>query len=292
MIMEFKKSRLAYFVLFLTLSAFVLLLFIPRVTIVNGIKEYVSFLPNGPVIQTTFIRWIVIIFALFIAHIAASTFATSLGNKEFQKIAAVLLNQCNSTEFLKNTELLLKKTGRQVNLVKYLILGKGYLAEGKFDEVLKISEIAVEEAKVDWITHEMRLNLCGIYQNICIAHVEKNDNQKAISTYSKLKAISADTVGNPNIYVLTDALSLATRDYIAIFAKDGFDDTAAMENHCENATSEYEKVIFSYALARMYARLGKMKEAMNKYRYVAKNGNTFACVQIAKQFLESNKIVK
>lgn len=286
MIMEFKKSRIVYWTLLVIVGLLLMFLLIPRSTMVNGVKEYSSLIPGGFVIQSSFIRWLLILFGLFLSHVVASAFASSIGNKEFQKIAVLLLEDCNTTAFFNHAQPLHKKGGRQANLVKSLLLGKGFIAEGKFDEAIKISEMGVEESHVDWITNEMRLSLCGVYQNLCISYVEKGDHDKAISTYSKLKAVSEATVKNPNIYGLTSVMTLATRDYVAIFAKKGYKDTKAIEEHCEAASSKYERVIFTFALARMYESFKKGEKALEKYKYVAEMGNTFDCVIKANRYIE------
>lgn len=289
MVMEFKKSKAAYFVVLFVACALVLLLLVPKVTLANGVKEYSSMLPSGLVIQSPLIRWVVIILGLFIAQMVASTAASSVGNKEFQKLASVLMNECNTTKFFERSAPLFKKSSRQAMLVKDLLLSKAYLAEGKYDRVFELCQKAIEESTVDWITQEMRLSVCGVYATMCMASVETGDSFAAVKTYSKLKATTDATVGNRAVFIAAETICLSTRDYIAIFAKEGYSDTAAIEKHIESAVNEYDRVLFHYALARLQERLGNEELSALSYNYVAKNGNTFACTAAAHNYLAQHQ---
>lgn len=285
MIMEFRKSKIAYFVLLLLASALILVLLIPLTRVVNGERTLFPILPHGPVVTDPLLRWIGVIVGLFAAQMVASAGAVSLGNKEFQKLAAVLLSRCDSDTFFEKSAPLLKKGSRQSALVKNYILGKGYVARGEFEKAIALCSESEREGKVDWITHDMRISLCGAYANACIAYVETGDPAAAVKLYSRIKATAEATVGNKDAFAAADYIRMITRDYIAVFAKEGFSDTAALEQDIEKASSEYDRVLLHDALARMQERLGNDEEAGRNYRYVAENGNTFACAKRARERL-------
>jgi|GEM_PF-4371646 len=285
MIMEFRKSKIAYFILLIFTCAVILVLFLPRVQIVNGEEVLTPILPHGPVVQNPVMRWIGIIVGLFAAQMVASAGAASLGNKEFQKLASKLLNACDSEAFFADAAPLSQKGNRQSTLVKNYMLGKGYIATGEFEKAIELFEETEREAAVDWITHDMRISLCGAYANACIAYAETNQPEAAVRLYSKLRATADATVGNKDAFAAADYIRMMTRDYVAIFAKEGFSDTDAIEQDIDKASSEYDRVLLHYALARLQERLGNRERAERSYRYVAENGNTFACVQAAREHL-------
>lgn len=286
MVLEFKKSKIAYFVMLIITSALILLLFIPHITVIDGVKQYAPLIPGGFTIQNPVTRWIGIILGLVLAQMVSSAVAASLGNREFQKLAYVLLHSCDSARFFERAEPLYKKGSRQAAIIKYVLLGKGMVAEGKFEKVPELTQKAEEEANVDWLSHDMRISLCGAYANLCIASVEMGDNQTAIKTYSKLKATAEATVGNKNAYEAAQKISHSTREYVALFAKSGFNDTKLIESIIEDADTEYDRILYHYALARMQEELGNHEAAQSSYRYVVENGNTFACVTAAIQQLQ------
>lgn len=290
MIMEFKKSKILYFVLLAITCALVLVLLIPRASTVNGQVVYTSLISGGRAVESVILRWVFILLGLFMAQMVSSAVASSIGNKEFQKIASELLKNCDTEAFFHKAEPLFKKGSRQTDLVKYYLVGKGYIARGEYEKAIALLDAAQEQANVDWITHDMRVSLCGVYSNACIGYVEIGDNDAAVKLYSRLKAVADATVNNRDAYAAADAMRLATRDYIAVFAKEGFDDTAALEQHIEKAKTEYERVIYHYALARLNERLDRQQEANRSYRYVAVNGNTFACAAAAKARLKERGV--
>ncbi len=290
MIMEFKKSKILYFVLLAITCALVLVLLIPRATMVDGQVVYTSLISGGRAIQSVILRWVFILIGLFMAQMVSSAVASSVGNKEFQKIASQLLQKCDTEAFFAQAAPLLKKGNRQTDLVKHYLIGKGYIAQGEFEKAIALLEPAQEQANVDWITHDMRVSLCGVYANACIGYAETGDSDSAVKLYSKLKAVADATVNNRDAFAAADAMRLQTRDYVAVFAKAGYEDTAAFEQHIEQAKTEYERVIFHYALARLCECLNKDEQANRSYRYVAVNGNTFACASKAKARLKERGV--
>lgn len=286
MVLEFKKSRIVYFVLLIITSALIIALFVPLTSMVNGVKQFTPIIPGAFTIQNPVTRWIGIILGLLLAQMVSSAVAASLGNKEFQKLAYILLSDCDSTRFFDQAAPLYKNGSRQTAILKSMLLGKGFVAEGKFDMVGELSNKAEEESKVDWLTHDMRISLCGAYANLCIASVETGDNQTAIKTYSKLKAVSEAAVNNKIAYQITQKICLSTREYVAIFAKADFNDAEKIEQIIEDADTEYDRVLYHFALARMQEKLGNQEAAQSSYKYVVENGNTFACVAAAKQHLQ------
>ncbi|HWR22304.1 MAG TPA: hypothetical protein VN366_02405 [Feifaniaceae bacterium] len=290
MIMEFKKSKIIYFILLAVTCALILALLIPRASTVDGRLTYTSLISGGRPVESVILRWIFILFGLFLAQMVSSAAASSIGNKEFQKIASRLLKDCDAEAFFRDAGPLFKKGSRQTDLVKYYLIGKGYIAQGEYGKAVALLDAAQGQADVEWITHDMRVSLCGVYSNACIGYAETGDNDAAVRLYSRLKAVADATVNNRDAYAAADEMRLATRDYIAVFAKEGFDDTAALRQHIEKARTEYERVIYHYALARLCERVGQQKEADRSYRYVAANGNTFACAAAAKARLRERGI--
>lgn len=290
MIMEFQKSKITYFVLLAITCALMIALLIPRVATVDGELVYVSLITGNRAVQSVVLRWVLIIAGLFMAQMVSSAVASSIGNKEFQKLASTLLQRCDSEAFFLQAGPLFQKGSRQSAVVKDYLVGKGYVARGEYEKAVALWEKAQEEANVEWITQDMRVSLCGVCANACISYAELAQPEAAVKLYSKLKALADATVNNRDAFASANALRNMTRDYIAVFAKENFDDTAALEQHIEQAKSEYDRVILHYALARFCERLNLQEKANKSYRYVAVNGNTFACAAAAAKRLKERGI--
>ncbi len=287
MIMEFQKSKRVYFVLLAITCLLVIVLFIPRIATIAGEPVYVSLLTGNRAVQSVALRWILTLLGLFLAQMVSSAIASSVGNREFQKIAAVLLQRCDSTAFFLQAGPLFQTGSRQAAVVKDYLIGKGYLATGAYEQAVALWEKAREEADVEWITHDMRVSLCGVCANACIGYVEAGQYDAAVKLYSRLKALADAAVNHREAFASAERLCLATRAYIAAFAKEGYNDTAAIGEHIEQAKNEYDRVLLHYALARLCERLNLWEEAERSYRYVAANGNTFVWAAAAKERLQA-----
>lgn len=261
MITEFKKSLFQYVMIFFTLTVLVFALILPA----NA--------PAGDLTPIT--KLILSIFALFIAHTIAAVFASKTGNKEFQYLGHILMEECNVGLFYTLADPLYKKGSRQSNLAKYLLLGSASLAKGDFKTPLVLLESAKEDANVDWIHDDMRLNMCGIYKNVCIAMVETGAYDQAIQFYSHLKKHGELIKRNAQMKEMASEITRTTRDYIAVFAKESFEEVDYLEKAFESAATLYEKLFLAHLLQRHFDRKGDENSSSYYKQFIRDQQNDF-----------------
>lgn len=239
MITEFKKSLFQYLTVFIFLTVALVGIILPTSSPLGFLSPISKFL--------------LITLSLFVAHTLAAVISTKTGNKEFDRIANTLMVECNLDEFFKEATPLFKKGSKQSNLVKSILLGNAYLAKGDYQEVLNILDKSLQDSNVDWITEEMKLNLCHIYRNACIALVETEKYKEAINQYDKLSDL-AFTINKSAVYKEeSESVKLFTRDYIGVFTKPSMN-VNDLEERFTKETSKYTKLLISHLLIRHFLK--------------------------------------
>lgn len=256
MISEFKKSLTQYLIVLIFLSAAFVGIILPTSSPLGFLSPITKFL--------------LLTLSLFIAHTLAAIISTKTGNKEFDRIANILMSDCNLDEFFIASTSLMKRGSKQSNLVKSILLGNAYLAKGDYTEVLQILDRSLQDSNVDWITEEMKLNLCHIYRNSCIALVETKKYKEAINMYTTLSDL-AFTINKSAVYKEeSEIVKLFTRDYIGVFTKPSMD-ISLLEETFNNESSRYMKLLISHLLVR-YFQKNKNNPKKNIYNsYIIEN---------------------
>ncbi len=256
MISEFKKSLAQYLIVLIFLSAVFVVIIIPTTSPLGFLSPITKFL--------------LLTLSLFVAHTLAAVISTKTGNKEFQRIASILMTDCDVNQFFAESTPLLKKGSRQSNLAKYILLSNAYLAKGDYSEVMQILEKAIQDSNVDWITEEMKHNMCHIYRNACIASVEMDQSKQAINLYSKLSDLSLTINNSANFKQDSESVKLFTRDYIGVFTKPSMD-VSQLEETFSSSSSNYYKLMLAHILTR-YFQKNKNNAKKNFYNdYILEN---------------------
>ncbi|QSX09249.1 hypothetical protein J0B03_04080 [Alkalibacter rhizosphaerae] len=261
MITEFKKSLFQYVMILFALTILVFALIIPESAPAGGL--------------TPITKLILSVFALLIAHTIAAIFATKTGNKEFQYLGRILMEECNAGRFYSMADPLYRKGSRQSNLAKYLLLGNAALAVGDFQKPLKLLESGISDSNVDWISDEMRLNMCGIFKNACIAMIEQGSPEEAIKSYSHLKKHADLIKNNARMKEQATDITRTTRDYIAVFTKPSFEDTDHLVHAFETAPTKYDKLFLAHLLQRYFSKKGDTDNHLIYQRFIHDTDNDF-----------------
>lgn len=241
MITEFRKSLLQYLILLI----FLITLF---VTIIFPESSPIGFL--SPVT-----KFLLAVFSALIAHTIAAIISSKTGNKEFQLIANILMRDCDVERFFQQSAPLLKKGSNQSNLVKYILLGNGYIAKGNFSKSLDLLDTALAESNLASMSEEMKVNLCLLYQNACISLVEMKHYKKAITTYSSLNEISQSINNSATFKEHANNIKLLTRDYVGIFTKPKME-TTYLEESFNSTPTNYMKLLLANLLKRYFQKVG------------------------------------
>lgn len=256
MITEFRKSLQQYLMILIFFST-LLVVFI-----------FTDLSPIGFLSPLT--KLLLFVFSLLIAHTAAAIISSKTGNKEFQSLAYILMQECDADLFFQQSGPLFKKGSDQANLAKFVLLGNGYVAQGNYSKALNLLDNALTSSDISSISEEMKANLCVVYRNACISLVETKQYKKAISTYSSLSELSQTINVSAKLMEEANNTKLLTRDYVGVFTKPTMD-TTYLEESFNSSPTKYMKLLLANLLKRHFHKVGSRKKEAFYSNYISKS---------------------
>ncbi|MBR5559081.1 MAG: hypothetical protein IKU72_02405 [Oscillospiraceae bacterium] len=283
MIMDFAKSKKLYFIIYGIFIAIAVKLFVPFQ--IGGFN--IADIPPFFMVENRFLRLVCIFVVAFIGQMLGSMLATRISNSEFDRMLTILHLDCESKPFIEEFAPIAASipSNLSIGLGKALLYMQGLFAAGKYDEVIKEGEKALEYNMGKGRVHEY-LTRTSVCQYLIMALCESGNTARATALFKELEETAghthSDGVKNGKARSIVDY----TRDYIKYTVNPAFCDTAITAEEYSMCDNNYEKVMIRYQLGRLYMRAGNKEKAHDCFNYVANHRGDFVCREDSRIQLE------
>jgi len=283
MIMDFARSKKLFFTIYLIFIALAIKLFVPFQ--IGGFN--LADIPPFILVENRFLRLLCIFIVSLIGQLLGSMMATRICNTEFDRMLTMLHLNCQSGPFVEEFAPVAASapSNLSIGLGKALLFLQGLFAAGRYDEVIKEGEKALDYNMGKGKVHEY-LTRTSVCQYLIMAHCEKGDTAKAAALFKELEETAGHTHSDPVKNRKARSIMDYTRDYIKYAVNPQFCDVTITDEEYTACESNFEKVTLRYQLGRLYLRAGEKAKAQECFRYVANHSGDFACQQDARKQLE------